>query len=198
MMAGMGYNPQASIPDVVDDTIGAFAQYEYSFSDRIRLRAGGRVDRSHSAADPELANTNLYYAFQDTRSTSAVDVAPSGFAQATWSLTQELELTTGVGHTVRFPDPQERYFALRRMGSDWVGNPELDPVRTTGLEGGARWRHGVWTIAGTMYYQFLHDYITVYSQPRQHPVTGIMNAYARSYGNVGADIWGGKRTCRWR
>jgi iron complex outermembrane receptor protein len=192
MLAGMGYNPQASIPDVVADTIGAFAAYEHSFSDRLRLRAGGRVDRSHSAADPELANTNLYYAFQDTRSTSATDTAPSGFAQATWSLARDVELTAGVGHSVRFPDPQERYFALRRMGSDWVGNPELDPVRTTGLECGARWRHSVWTVAGTVYYQFLHDFITVYSQPRQHPVTGIMNAYARSYGNVGAEIWGGE------
>jgi iron complex outermembrane receptor protein len=202
-MAGMGYAPQASIPDVAVDAFGAFAEFERPVTDWFRLRVGGRLDRSHSEADPTKANTNLYYAFQNTRDTSGTDVAPSGFAQASWTVGKDVEVTTGVGHTVRFPDPQERYFALRRMGSDWVGNPGLDPVRTTGLEGGARWRHDVWTAAATMYYQFLHDYITVYSQPRQNMVPGVMNPFARSYGNVDGRIWGAEAdlsvalTSRW-
>jgi outer membrane cobalamin receptor len=31
-------------------------------------------------------------------------------------------------------EANERFFALRRMGSDWVGNPELDPARNTGVD----------------------------------------------------------------
>jgi hypothetical protein len=29
-----------------------------------------------------------------------------------------------VGHTARVAEANERFFALRRMGTDWVGNPD--------------------------------------------------------------------------
>ena len=44
------------------------------------------------------------------------------------------DISAGVGHTSRVPEPQERFIGLRRMGSDWVGNPALSPSRNTGVE----------------------------------------------------------------
>jgi len=190
VMARSGYTPQASIPDVISDNAGGWLSWEHSFADQVRLRMGGRFDYGRSAAAPGLANTNLYWAYQNSRSTKSVDLLPSGFISATWGLAGLVEVQAGLGHSARLPDPQELFFALKRMGSDWVGNPALKPTRMTGLETGARFRQGALTAAITAYYQFLTDYITVYSQPRRNPVPGIMNTAARSYGNVPARIWG--------
>ena len=191
-MSRSGYMPQASIPDVHTDSVGGWASWEHSFSDQVRLRMGGRFDYARAGADSSLANTNLYYAYQNSRATQSDNLMPSGFVSATWGLAGLVEMRAGVGHSARVPDPQELFFALRRMGSDWVGNPVLDPTRITGFETGARFRHGVLTAAATVYYQFLHDYITVYSQPKINSVPGIMNPLARSYGNVSARMYGGE------
>ena len=44
------------------------------------------------------------------------------------------ELAAGVGHAPRVPEANERYLALKRMGTDWVGNPDLAPSRNTAVD----------------------------------------------------------------
>ncbi len=116
VMAGMAYKPQGTIPDVGVDSAGIYALYGAKVSAKWRIEAGARLDRARSAADPDLANTDLYYAYHDTRSTSATDTLGAASVTATFSPAEAWELFGGLGRTERAPDPQERYFAQKRSG----------------------------------------------------------------------------------
>ena len=189
-MAGMAYKPQASIPDVETVAIGAYVEYRKSLRDNLRLELGGRVDRADTNTDPSLANTNLYFAYNSTRSTSAVDSYPSGSARLIYSMPLGLEFSAGIGSTVRIPDAVERYFALRRAGSDWVGNPALEPSRNSGFDGSVSLRQRGLFVSSSVFWNQVDNYIALTRAVRVNPVPGVMNSNARSYENVGASIYG--------
>jgi len=90
------------------------------------------------------------------------------------------------------PDARERYFALKRMGTDWVGNPELKPSRNTGLDGGLSFRHRNLTLESNGYFNQIDDYIAIVPQAKQNMVSGIMNSKARTYQNIDARMYGGE------
>ncbi len=189
-MAGMGYMSQSSIPDVTAVSFGAYAEYHRPLTDRLKLEFGGRVDRTQHEADPLKANTNLYYAYNSTRATSTSDVYPSGAARLTYSAPGGLEFSGGVGSTVRVPDATERYFGLRRAGSDWVGNPGLLPSRNTGTDGSVSLRRQALFLSSTFYLNRIDNFVTVRRAVKVNSVAGIMNSNARSYENVDATIYG--------
>jgi Outer membrane receptor proteins, mostly Fe transport len=124
---------QSSIPDVDTESFGIYGEYKRNLSDKLRMVAGLRLDTTKTKADRSKANTDLYFAYKNTRSTSKTDTYPSGNIQLFYEFQKGTELFVGLGHSVRVPDAQERYFALRRMGTDWVGNPELKPSRIRSL-----------------------------------------------------------------
>jgi hypothetical protein len=95
---------------------------------------GGRLDRIATSADESKANTALYAAYHGTTATSRSDVLPSGRAKLTRQISNDVDLAVAVGHTARVAEANERFFALRRMGTDWVGNPDLAPARNTGVD----------------------------------------------------------------
>jgi iron complex outermembrane receptor protein len=189
-MAGMAYRPQASIPGVDSSSAGIYADYRKPLSDRFRLELGGRVDRTHTQGDPTRANTDLYYAYNSTRSLSRTDVHYSGSTRMVYSITDGVEISGGIGRTARIPDAMERYFSLRRAGSDWVGNPELEPSRNTGIDGELALRHRGFSLTSIAYSNWISNYITVRRASKLHMLPGIMNSDARSYENVGARIYG--------
>jgi iron complex outermembrane recepter protein len=191
-MAMGGYAPQYSIPDVRTDNFGLYSEYAKSFSDRFKLSLGGRLDTVTTEADASKANGNLYYAYNSTRRTSATNNFPSGNARITFKAPLGIEIRGGVGHTVRVPDARERYFALKRMGTDWVGNPDLKPSRNTGFDGSVSFRRQNLLVETNAYSNQIDDYVTVVPQARVNMVAGIMNTQARSYQNVNAHIYGGE------
>ena len=85
---------------------------------------------------PTRANTALYEAYQGTRALTATDTLPAGNVRLAWRR-GAFEIAGGVGHAARVPEATERYLALRRMGTDWVGNPALEPSRNTSLDAAA-------------------------------------------------------------
>lgn len=190
MMAKMNYTPQASIPDVDSNLFGVFIAREWNIGSSLQLHAGARLDQSRTAADASLANTNLYFAYHSTRLTSRTDTLPSGTIRLTWKAASRFELSLGGGRTVRIPDPAERYFALKRQGSDWVGNPELLPTRDTGADLKATWHFRMGALSATAFYQSLADWIALINQPRLAMQPGVMNTMARSYANADARMWG--------
>jgi iron complex outermembrane recepter protein len=189
-MGGMGYQTQHSIPDVQTISFGAYADYSRPVSDRFKIDLAARLDRVKSSADPSKANTNLYFAYNTTRSTSATDVDPSGSARITYDTGLGLELSAGIGHSVRVPDARERYFALRRSGSDWVGNPLLQPSHNTGFNGSLVYRTGGLLVTSNLFYNRVQDYVSVHRMAKANPLPGIMNSSARSYHNVHARMYG--------
>ena len=191
-MAGMGYLSQASIPDVEVMATGIYGDYKQSISDRLKITLGGRIDRTRAAADPSMANTDLYYAYHGIRSTSATDIFSSGNARIAYSTRSGVEFSAGIGHTVRLPDAVERYYALRRSGTDWVGNPALQPSRNTGVDGSVSYRYKGLYLHSSLYLNAVHDYITVINKARASALPGVLNPNARSYENIEARISGGE------
>jgi iron complex outermembrane receptor protein len=188
-MAGSGYAPQAMIPGVSVRVGGAFAEYARALGHGMGLSAGGRIDAAQSEADPALANVVLYEAYQGTRSLSASDTLPAAKVRLAWRR-GAWEIAGGVGHAARLPEATERYLALKRMGTDWVGNPDLVPSRNTGLDAAIGFTRAGFRVDLGLYANRVDDYVTVYDQSRRAVVPGLMNATARSFANVDATLRG--------
>jgi iron complex outermembrane receptor protein len=191
-MAGSGYAPQAMVPGVDVRVAGAFVEYERRLGSGLGLAAGARLDGAWSEADPALANVALYEAYQATRSLSAEDVLPAGKVRLAWGRSG-WEIAAGVGHAARAPEATERYIALRRAGTDWVGNPDLDASRNTTVDVSAELTRGGFRVGVSAYWSRVGDYIAVYDQPRRAALPGVTpNAMARSFANVDATLRGGE------
>jgi iron complex outermembrane recepter protein len=196
-LAGMGYAAQFSIPDVRTDSLGGYADFQADLTARLSLAAGGRFDLARTAASASLANTDLYFAYHGTRALAASDAFPSGHLQLTYALAKGLDFEVGLGHTVRIPDARERYFALKRAGSDWVGNPDLAVSRNTGANVSLSLQSGSFLLRGDVYTNGVRDFITVADQAKINAVPGIMNTHARTYMNVDARISGAEVEGSW-
>ena len=189
-MAGRMYMPQYAIPDVWSRTLGAYAILERPVADGLTLSASGRVDRFRSSADPRRASTDLFTAYHATRSLGVEETGATGSLRLEWAPMAGLEVWAGAGSVVRFPDAQELFFGLRRMGADWVGNPGLRPSRNTGLDAGAQWRGGPVLVRFEAFSDRIDGFVVPYSQRRVRMVPGVMNPAAKSYANVVAEMRG--------
>jgi iron complex outermembrane recepter protein len=190
-MMGM-YMDQATIPNVAMTSGGAYAQYGRTFFGRLQLTAGARIDAAATEARSQTLNPDLYWAYKGTRSLSRTDSSPSGDVWLAYSLPRNLQVFAGVGHTMRFPDLQERYYAAKRNGSDWVGNPELRPTKNTEADLGIQYKGRYFTLRPTLFYSRLRDFVTVNNQAKINPTPFVVNSMARSYENVDAKIYGGE------
>lgn len=192
-MAGTAmYNDQPIIPNVNVSHAGVYSQYQKTLRRKLLLTAGARLDTSRSQARSGTLNTDLYWAYQNTRSLSRRDTHPSGNVWAVYTMGNGFELFGGAGHTVRVPDPQERYFAFKRMGNDYVGDPNLNPTRNTELDFGVNYRHRRFTLRPTVFYSRLDDYIAVQNQLKVNATPYVVNQASRSYANMDARIRGGE------
>lgn len=196
-LAGRGYTPQFSIPDVKTDSLGLYADYGVALSGALRLNLGARLDSVRSVADPSKANTNLYFAYHSATRTSATDTLPSASARLEYTPLPELAFSVGLGSIIRIPDARERFFALQRMGSDWVGNPGLEPSRNTGTDVGISYHGRGVSVESSFYWSRAADFVIVVNQPRENAVAGVMNTMARSYRNVDATIYGADADLAW-
>jgi len=197
MMAGSKYAPQYTIPFAATDHVGVYADAERPIGDSTKIAAGGRFDYSRSEADAARANTDLYFAYNGTRSVAVTDSGASGKVRVTRQFGSNLEVVAGLGRTFRVPDPQERYLALKRMGADWVGNPALRATRNTGLQVAANYHARRLLASASVSRDWLADYITVRGQLKSSAVPGVMNTMARSYANVDARMLSGEMSLTW-
>ena len=191
MRMGMMYSAQPSLPEVRMVAGGAYAQHHRNFG-KLDLTIGARLDAANSQALSTSLNPDIYWVYHNTRSTSASNVNPSGNLRLTYTLPKGIQLFTGVGSTVRLPDPEERFYASKKMGSDWVGNPTLAPTRNNEADIGINWRNRHFSLRPTLFYSRLSDYVAIVSVPKLNSVMGFMNMSARSYEGVDAQIWGGE------
>lgn len=191
MMAGMNaYAAQYSIPDVNVDSIGAFAEHTRPLGSRAVIDVGGRVDHLSTTADATKANLAIYTAYHASSTTTRTDTPLSGRAKLTVQAAPGISVAAALGHTARVAEANERFFALRRAGTDWVGNPDLDPARNTGVDVSMTLRRSRLALSANAYVNAVHDYIAVYGARRLTAVAGVMNTTARSYANVDARLRG--------
>ncbi len=192
MSGMMSMNP--ALPNVDTNLGGAFADYHHAFSDRFRLSGGLRFDHTAMSTGVPGLDTDLYFAYQNTRSTSATDNYGSGNLRLSYTLPREIELFAGAGVTGRVPDAEERFIQEFSMSETYIGNPNLPVVRNTEATTGAIYRHGSSYVKPTLFYSNLDNYILVNGQPLLNPMMGMtgMSSSVRSFTNVDAHIYGGE------
>jgi iron complex outermembrane recepter protein len=191
LRSGATYAAQPFLPDVRMIVGGAYAQHRRSFG-RLSITLGGRLDAANSQPRSQSLDPGIYWAYHNTTSTSVSDVTPSGNLRLTYLLPNGIELFTGVGSTVRLPDPEERFYAAKKMGSDWVGNPALEPTRNNEADLGINLRSRHFSLRPTVFYSRLSNFVVINRQAKLNIVTGIVNTSARTYEGAEAQIWGGE------
>jgi iron complex outermembrane recepter protein len=189
-MAGRAYLPQASLAGATCDTVGLFAEWEHDFTVAHGLSVGLRLERATTRVDEATGNTELFFAYHGTRDTDAEDLLPAARLRYNWRPRPGLRLSLTAGHAARLPEPNERYFALRRAGSDWVGNPGLRPSRSTGGDLNAHFEAARLRLDGSLFVNAVADYITVAARDKGETVAGVVNTRARTYENVNATLAG--------
>lgn len=194
MRSQMMNTDQNAVPNVNTTVAGAYLDYSLSVTDRFRIGAGARLDSGAMYVRGAGVNLNLFRAYKGVDQLRNHDLNPSANARLTFGLTNSLELFAGLASTVRLPDAQERYFNQKRMGSDWVGNPELSPTRNTETNLGLNFRRRGFFLKPLVFYSNLSDMIVIHNQARRSMQPGVMNTMARSYENVDARIYGGEIT----
>ncbi|MDQ7056231.1 MAG: TonB-dependent receptor [Persephonella sp.] len=188
----MNLDNRGMIPDVDIKNVGIFVKGSKKI-DRFIVSAGFRVDRTKSEADRNAlgtANSTLYSAYYGTNySLSKTDTYPSGNMVVRYKLDKRSSVYIGFGHTVRVPDPQERYTALAKPMTkpNWVGNPNLKPTKNNEVDAGFEYYRGLFGIKGNIFYSDLTDYVYLYKL-----TTGPKPA--QSYQNIDAHIYGGDIT----
>jgi iron complex outermembrane receptor protein len=83
------------------------------------------------------------------------------------------------------------------MGSDWVGNPSLEPSRNTGLDADVGWTSSGLFLGVNAYLYRIDNFILVADQARQQMVPGVMNTVARSYVNADVQMRGLEASASW-
>ncbi len=192
-MAMMGsYMTSYGLPGATSEVIGFYADWKHPLSSTLSLVAGARFDWASGGADATKVNTNLYYAYNSTRSTSYSDSFPSGFARLVYKAAEGLEISGGAGSTVQVAEPNELYYAVRRTGYDWVGNPALAPSRNNALDAAVSYRRSGFYAGLNLFASRVNGFVALHEQPRVNLAAGVTNMSARSYANVDATLLGGE------
>lgn len=195
MRAMSMYGTEDSIPDVTTTNVGLRAEHELPLGERVKLRAGARLDLVRSEPGNDRSAEYAAYHADVPSELRQEDVLLSGNVQADVRLTDALSAYAGYGHGERVPDAQERFFALSAMGAAMpgtVGRPTLDPVRNDEVDVGAKLTFGPVLVKAQVFQSWLADYVAVVN------ATGRTNPAlrAKSYSNVSATMWGGEASAR--
>ncbi len=190
----MTLDNRGMIPDVDIKNVGAFIKGTKSVGSLI-ISGGLRADRTKSEADTGAlgtANQQLYDSYYNSYDLSQTDTYLSGNIVARYKIDKRSSVYVGFGHTVRVPDPEERFIALKKPMTkpNWVGNPNLNPTKNNEIDAGFEYYWGLFGIKGNLFYSDLTDYIYLTSiNPIRYETKPAM-----SYQNIDAHIYGGDLT----
>ncbi|HEY9856840.1 MAG TPA: TonB-dependent receptor, partial [Stenomitos sp.] len=189
MKMGMGTSTASSIPDVTLRDLGLYGEYAIKPLAPLTLKAGLRYDYANTVAaavnEALLAQFRPYY---PAAKASAEASGVGGNLQATYAVSDQLELFAGLARAVRLPDPQELYQStFSTMGTSWVGNPTLRPTKFHQADLGARYRMDWLSLNASVFGAYAQDYIYLTSLDP----TGMPTA-ARTYANQDAQLMGGE------
>ncbi|WP_456464252.1 TonB-dependent receptor [Persephonella sp.] len=190
----MALDNRGMIPDVDIKNIGAYIEGTKKINNLI-VNAGLRVDKTKSKADRNAlgaSNNGIFNEYYGTNySLSKTDTYLSGNLVIRYKFDKRSSAYIGFGHTVRVPDPEERYIALKKppIREDWVGNPNLNPTKNNEVDAGFEYYWGTFGLKGNIFYSDLTDYIYLTNISNQ---AGTKEA--TSYQNIDAHIYGGDMT----
>lgn len=196
-MTMVNYRTQASLPETSSNNIGFYIENENKITETIKHKTGLRYDIHSAKANKDRRIVyNIYYPgfepFLQFKYISTIEAYTifdaevylpqkelkrefgegSGFTKWELNLTKDLIAKFGLGYGVRFPDPQELYFALLRMGTiqspDFVGNPKLKPTRNRQGDIGLEIKSDSINLSIDAFYSSIDNYTIVRNTPDQH------------------------------
>lgn len=175
----------AMLPNVVTRNLGTWANAKTQYANW-HINAGARIDFSNSRARSDISYVHTQLGTGTNRKT---DVLPAGYVSAQHALPRNHSVEIGIGHGERLPDPQERYLNLARPnGTNWLGNPDLKPVRNTELQGKISGSQSDVDYSLALFHAWLDNFI--YTADR----TGTNRI---SYENIDARLYGLEAQLNW-
>ncbi len=189
---GGGNRNPGMIPDVNIKDIGLFVKGSKDI-DRWTVSAGLRYDYNYSKADPNRISGNNKMLITNGLLTkfSNSDNYLSGYIVGKYNFNKKDNIYVGLGHTVRSPDPQERFIALSGM-APWYGNPDLKPTKNTEIDlGGEYFPLTNLGLKANIFYSSLKDYIYLYQYRAGSNCLGTGTTTCTTYRNIDAVIYGG-------
>jgi iron complex outermembrane receptor protein len=160
------------IPDVETWNVGAYLQADKEI-EAWTLSAGARYDWQQIKA-----RRTLLWGPEAGTEPSRREGEVSGFASATYQLTENVDVFGGIGRSVRMPNGVERYL---QGGGGQYGNPDLDPTKNTEIDLGAGFANERFQLRGKVFYSDLKDFI--YQE--------VNGSGAATWTNIDARIMGG-------
>ena len=183
---------QPMVPDVFVDNIGMFSEYRLPLGSTVNVTGGVRGDLAYVNAE-KLDQSRIdslfkrYYPGQSI-SNSRDFGEISGNLQVDYKPVEKVDLFLGLGRGVRMPDPQELFANLTRMGSNYIGNPNLDPTKDYEADLGVKYFTDRFYVNASVFVSYLEDYINVTNLPA--PAGMPMLSTAKSFENINARLWG--------
>ena len=185
-------------PDVRTTEVGGFAKLERVFG-RAQATATGRLDVAH--ANPQRITEGFRSRVETatgqpaTGDIAETDVLWSAAASATFSLTEPLSVTVGLGSSARAPEPLERYgdrvgATRTQRGNEFMGNPALDPEQTYQADLG--FDVSTPRLQGSLngFVRYHDDYITILPAPAVASALPLTPDLVFTYTNGQATFWG--------
>jgi len=170
----MRMTPPYIIPDVFITNIGAFAKKDFNAFKSLKINIGLRIDHTKSSPDGSLVQRDLsfqrmmssypsYTLLYGASPQDKEDTYLSGYIKLNKTINQNNNFYVGFGHTVRVPDPEERYIYLINMSNNsyWIGNPNLKPAQNNEFDVGFSSNYNRFSMNLDLYYRYIYDYITI-------------------------------------
>ncbi|MDY0206740.1 MAG: TonB-dependent receptor [Pseudomonas sp.] len=158
---------------------GIFVQDEFSIGSTL-LTAGLRYDRSQADAKVKGSGPKA-----QTSGLKNSDNNLSWSLGAVQPLSDTLNLYANIGQAYRSPDLRERFEdAARGDGYYHVGNPRLDPERSSSFELGLKGRDGLQAFQVAAFYTHIDDFIAGRITGGHHPQNGLAIKQAENLNKV--------------
>jgi len=178
------------IPDVDIKDLGLYIKANRKINNLI-LSGGVRFDYTKYEASKSAfgtSNKDIYSQYYKNYSYSSSDKYLSGNLLLTYKLNKKSNVYIGYGHSVRTPNQEELYIALKKPMTkpDWVGNPNLSPTKNDEIDLGINYKYNLTSVKVNLFYSKLTDYIYLTQ------IKNLANTKsAMSYKNIDAHIYGG-------
>lgn len=157
-------------------SLGMFVQDEFTLGTTL-LTAGLRYD--HSQGDAKVKGVT------QTSGLSSSDNNLSWSLGAVQPLSDTLNLYANIGQAYRAPDLRERFEdSARGDGYYHVGNPQLDPERSSSFELGLKGRDGLQAFQLAAFYTRIDDFIAGRETGSNHPLNGLAIKQAENLSKV--------------